>query len=85
MCAYVRACLSFTLYDRKVRDNYSSILFCHNILLWIVLVGAAKPCAALQVLKKVTKTSKFNKRLEKEKKQEETQTDYDTVSNPLVF
>ena len=49
----VCVCFRFTLYDKKVCEKYSNILlllFCHNITLWIVLVGAAKSCVALWVL-----------------------------------
>ena len=53
-------CLHFTFYDGKpviIISNILFLIFCHNILLWIVLVGVAKPLAALQGLKKVI--SKF--------------------------
>ena len=45
------ACVSL-YYERKVCDNYSNIpflIFYHNIPLWKVLVGAAKPGAVLWV------------------------------------
>ena len=62
------ACLHFTFYDGKpaiIISNILFLIFCHNILLWIVLVGMAKPLAALQGLKKVneliSKTMKISR------------------------